>query len=123
MFDIKGPNTPAMIVSKFSILLYCVDLFMKLQRSGPGSSAASLLEARRVRRQRKLDMVEIPEPFVTVTDELLGKGGFGAVYIEDYNGRNVAAKVSCLFFSLMGIYGTSTRRIHYLWEPPSISWI
>ena len=46
-----------------------------------------------MRRQRNLDMVEIPEDCVTVTDELLGKGGFGAVYIADYNGRNAAAKV------------------------------
>ena len=28
-----------------------------------------------------------------ITDELLGKGGFGAVYMADYNGRNVAVKV------------------------------
>ena len=46
-----------------------------------------------MRRQRNLDKVEIPERDVMVTDELLGKGGFGAVYIADYNGRNVAAKV------------------------------
>ena len=56
--------------------------------------AATLLsEARRLRRQRKLDAVEIPERHVMVTDELLGKGGFGSVYIADYNGRNAAAKV------------------------------
>lgn len=52
-----------------------------------------MLEARRERRKRKLDAIEIPERYVTVTDELLGKGGFGAVYIADYNGRNAAAKV------------------------------
>lgn len=46
-----------------------------------------------MRRKRNLDMVEIPEHYVTVTDELLGKGGFGAVYMADYNGRNAAAKV------------------------------
>ena len=51
-----------------------------------------------MRRQRNLDMVEIPEHFVTVTDELLGKGGFGAVYMADYNGRNAAAKVSSFAF-------------------------
>ena len=52
-----------------------------------------------MRRQRNLDKVEIPEEDVTVTDELLGKGGFGAVYIANYNGRNAAAKVSsfCTF--------------------------
>lgn len=54
----------------------------------------SLAEARRVRRQRKLHTIQIPEDHVMVTDELLGKGGFGAVYIADYNGRNAAAKVN-----------------------------
>lgn len=53
-----------------------------------------MLEARRLPRQRKLDAVEIPERHVTVTDEILGKGGFGTVYLADYNGRNAAAKVS-----------------------------
>lgn len=31
-----------------------------------------------------------------ITDELLGKGGFGAVYLCDFNGRNAAAKVRTL---------------------------
>lgn len=53
----------------------------------------ALTDARRLRRQRNLDRVEIPEDHVTVTDELLGKGGFGAVYLADFNGRNAAAKV------------------------------
>ena len=52
-----------------------------------------MLETRRQRRQRKLEGVEIPESFVTVTDECLGTGGFGSVYIADYNGHNAAAKV------------------------------
>lgn len=47
-----------------------------------------------MRRQRNLNMVEIPEHYVTITDELLGKGGFGSVYMADYNGRNAAAKVT-----------------------------
>ena len=64
----------------------------KTRRSDP--DATLLLEARRLRRQRKLDAVEIPERYVTVTNELLGKGGFGAVYMADYNGRNAAVKVS-----------------------------
>ncbi|CAM9446055.1 unnamed protein product, partial [Hapterophycus canaliculatus] len=55
--------------------------------------SASLAEARSARRQRKLDQVEIPEDHVVITDELLGKGGFGEVFIADYNGRNAAAKV------------------------------
>ena len=68
------------------------------QRPELDLSATNTLEARRVRRQRNLDMVEIPEHFVTVTDELLGKGGFGAVYMADYNGRNAAAKVRSIAF-------------------------
>lgn len=50
--------------------------------------------ARRLRRQRNLSQVEIPEDNVAISDELLGKGGFGSVFIADYNGRNAAAKVS-----------------------------
>lgn len=45
------------------------------------------------RRKRKLDQVEIPEDQVVVTDELLGRGGFGEVFLADLNGRNAAAKV------------------------------
>lgn len=52
-----------------------------------------LAEARSARRQRKLDQAEIPEDQVFVTDELLGSGGFGQVYLADINGRNAAAKV------------------------------
>lgn len=58
-----------------------------------GSSSKSVAEARRVRRQRNLDRTEIPPNHVSVTKELLGKGGFGAVFLADYNGRNAAAKV------------------------------
>lgn len=54
----------------------------------------SLADARSARRRRKLDQIEIPEDHVLVTNELLGKGGFGEVFIADYNGRNAAAKVS-----------------------------
>lgn len=53
------------------------------------SSAAS----RRARRQRKLDHIEISEDEVSISEEIPGKGGFGAVYIGDYLGRNVACKV------------------------------
>lgn len=52
-----------------------------------------LAEARQRRRDRDLNQVEIPENHVKITEELLGRGGFGAVYIADYNGRNAAAKV------------------------------
>lgn len=51
------------------------------------------MEARRRRRQRRLDRLEIPQEQVIVTKELLGRGGFGAVYLADFNGRNAAAKV------------------------------
>lgn len=57
------------------------------------AQSKSLAEARNARRQRKLDKLEIPEDHVAVTEELLGKGGFGEVYLADYNGRNAAAKV------------------------------
>lgn len=53
----------------------------------------SLAEARRARRQRKLDQVEIPEDKVVISDELLGRGGFGEVFLAKFNGRNAAAKV------------------------------
>lgn len=46
-----------------------------------------------MRRQRKLDLLEIPQDHVIITDDLLGKGGFGEVYLADYNGYNAAAKV------------------------------
>ncbi|CBJ30846.1 similar to CG1848-PA, isoform A/ leucine rich repeat protein [Ectocarpus siliculosus] len=54
--------------------------------------AESVAEARRLRRRRKLDQNEIPEDHVSITNEMLGKGGFGVVYLADYNGHNAAAK-------------------------------
>lgn len=63
------------------------------QRSIAEAKSRSLAEARSARRQRKLDQVEIPPDQVVVTDELLGSGGFGHVYLADLNGRNAAAKV------------------------------
>ncbi|CAN0404246.1 unnamed protein product, partial [Ascophyllum nodosum] len=50
-------------------------------------------EARHLRRKRQLDQIEIPEDLITITDELLGNGGFGSVYLADFNGQNAAAKV------------------------------
>ena len=41
------------------------------------AASESVAEARRVKRQRKLDQVEIPAEYLSITDELLGKGGFG----------------------------------------------
>ena len=72
-------------------ILYCC---MKPQGQEAPSSTTVSLEARRMRRQLNLDKVEIAEDDMIVTDESLGKGEFGAVYIADYNGRNAAAKVS-----------------------------
>ncbi|CAM9729911.1 unnamed protein product, partial [Ectocarpus fasciculatus] len=57
------------------------------------AASESVAEARRLKRQRKLDQVEIPAEYLSITDELLGQGGFGEVYLADYNGHNAAAKV------------------------------
>ncbi|CAM9240971.1 unnamed protein product, partial [Hapterophycus canaliculatus] len=57
------------------------------------ASSESLAEARIIKRKRKLDRVEIPEEHLFITDDLLGKGGFGEVFLADYNGHNAAAKV------------------------------
>ena len=57
------------------------------------AASESVAETRRVKRQRKLDQVEIRAEYLSITDELLGKGGFGEVYLADYNGHNAAAKV------------------------------
>ncbi|CAM9156032.1 unnamed protein product [Pylaiella littoralis] len=72
----------------------CVREGMDLyQRSMAEATSESVAEARRIKRQRKLDQVEIPEEHLFITDDLLGKGGFGEVYLADYNGHNAAAKV------------------------------
>ncbi|CBN76925.1 n/a (Partial), partial [Ectocarpus siliculosus] len=68
------------------------DVAHLVERSTAEAQAESLAEARRSRRQRKLDQIEIPEDHVSITNEMLGKGGFGVVYLADYNGHN-AAKV------------------------------
>lgn len=47
------------------------------------------------RRRRRLEKIEIPEGDVSISDEVLGKGGFGWVYLADYGGRNAAAKARC----------------------------
>lgn len=51
------------------------------------------LEARRLRRKRILDQLEIAENQITFTGDLLWKGSFGEVYLVDYNFRNAAAEV------------------------------
>lgn len=55
--------------------------------------AESVVSDRHLRRQRNLEQIEIPEDHVLISKDVLGKGGFGTVYIADYNGRNAAAKV------------------------------
>ena len=40
-----------------------------------------------------MDQLEIPATDVDITDEVLGRGGFGTVYLADFNGINAAAKV------------------------------
>ncbi|CAM9095208.1 unnamed protein product [Ectocarpus sp. 6 AP-2014] len=69
------------------------DVAHLVKRSTAEAQAESLAGARRSRRQRKLDQIEIPEDHVSITNEMLGKGGFGVVYLADYNGHNAAAKV------------------------------
>ena len=63
------------------------------QGSSCESKAHEIAEARRSRRMRNLEKIEISSEDVCITDELLGRGGFGDVYLADYNGRNAAAKV------------------------------
>ena len=80
---------------RLPLLRPCADGFGALfwQGSAAEASSESVAEARSIRRQRKLDQVEIPEDHLVITTDLLGKGGFGEVYLADYNGHNAAAKV------------------------------
>lgn len=48
---------------------------------------------KRKRRQNRQEQLEIPTSEVEITDEVLGRGGFGTVYLADLNGLNAAAKV------------------------------
>ncbi|CAM9572153.1 unnamed protein product [Ascophyllum nodosum] len=63
------------------------------ERSITDSAKYEMAESRRARRQRRLQQLEIPEDQLMLTDVLLGKGGFGEVYLADYSGVNAAAKV------------------------------
>ncbi|CAN0192791.1 unnamed protein product [Ectocarpus sp. 6 AP-2014] len=78
------------VKDKFDLVKEGIDLY---QLSLSEAASESVAEDRRVKRQRKLDQVEIPAEYLSITDELLGKGGFGEVYLADYNGHNAAAKV------------------------------
>ncbi|CAM9669528.1 unnamed protein product, partial [Laminaria digitata] len=61
-----------------------------LQRQATEDSrAASKIQ----RRRQRMDQLEIPATDVDITDEVLGRGGFGTVYLADFNGLNAAAKV------------------------------
>ena len=51
-----------------------------------------------MRRKRQLDQIEIPADLIEITDQQLGRGGFGAVYIASYKGRKAAAKVRKIAF-------------------------
>lgn len=53
----------------------------------------ALAASQKRRRVRRLKQLEIPEKSLTITGELLGKGGFGTVYVAHYNGKDAAAKV------------------------------
>lgn len=65
-----------------------------MQKSIAEATSEALAEARGIKRQRKVDQVEIPEDHLFITTDLLRKGGFGEVYLADQNGLNGAAKVS-----------------------------
>ncbi|CAN0158219.1 unnamed protein product, partial [Ectocarpus sp. 4 AP-2014] len=79
--------------------------------SASGSTSESVAEARSIRRQRKLDQVEIPEDHLFITTDLLGKGGFGEVYLADYNGHNAAAKVLYIAHDLGALDENQQQRI------------
>lgn len=51
------------------------------------------IEARCEKRQWHLQQLEIPEHQLELTDSILGRNGFGEVYLADYTGINVAAEV------------------------------
>lgn len=53
-----------------------------------------LVKSIRRRRRRGIDQADIPfEDVDVMTEEILGVGGFGSVYLADYRGCNAAAKV------------------------------
>lgn len=65
--------------------------------------------SRRQQPRHKLEKLGIPEKELTLTDALLGKGGFGSVYIADYNGRNAAAKGLPIEHDLAGLGGSDSN--------------
>ncbi|CAM9693101.1 unnamed protein product [Ectocarpus sp. 6 AP-2014] len=73
----------------------------RLSEESAESVVHSLAQARRKRRQQKWGEIEIPEGDVEILD-LLGKGGFGEVYMADYMGENVAVKIINVDHGLKG---------------------
>lgn len=86
-------HSPSLRFSAFRRRMNDVPFLAVHQRSIDEAKLESLAEACRARRQRKLDKVEIPEDKVIISDELLGRGGFGEVFLAKFNGRNAAVKV------------------------------
>ncbi|CAM9152530.1 unnamed protein product [Ectocarpus sp. 12 AP-2014] len=81
----------------------------RLSEESAESVVDSLAQARRKRRQQKWGEIEIPEGDVEILD-LLGKGGFGEVYMADYMGENVAVKIINVDHGLKGFcLGKSER--------------
>ena len=75
----------------FPLCAVVASAFRQLSLSEAASE--SVAEARRVKRQRKLDQVGIPAEYRSITDEFLGKGGFGEVYVADYDGHSAEEKL------------------------------
>ncbi|CAM9776414.1 unnamed protein product, partial [Ectocarpus sp. 12 AP-2014] len=57
------------------------------------ASEESGMVSKKKRRQHRMDQLELPASDVEVTNEVLGRGGFGTVYLADLHGLNAAAKV------------------------------
>lgn len=59
----------------------------------PDDVVKALTASRWRRRQRRLDQLEISVDRLILTDDLLGKGGFGVVFKASYDGPEAAAKI------------------------------
>lgn len=70
-----------------------LEVLTTLQKFMVEAFAESLAEARQKRRQRKLEQIEVPEEHSMINNEVLGGGGFGMVFLADYNAGNAAVKV------------------------------
>eukprot|EP00904_Undaria_pinnatifida_P003328 jgi/Undpi1/12997/HiC_scaffold_7.g02661.m1 len=51
------------------------------------------------RRKELIAQEELPSDCVEISDDLIGSGGSGEVYMADFGGLNAAAKVTLFFFS------------------------